>query len=94
MHSLLAFLLCISLTAALSALNNVTAGTPTVAIANGTVSGLHLGSYNQDLFLGVPFAQPPIGELRFRNPQSINTTFNDTIKAIEYAPLCVGYGVC
>lgn len=94
MHSLLVVLLCISLTAALPAQNNVTAGMLTIAIANGTISGLHLGNYNQDVFLGVPFAQPPTGELRFRNPQSINTTFRDTIVATDYAPLCVGYGVC
>lgn len=67
-------------------------GAPTVSVKNGTVAGLHSTTYNQDLFLGVPFAQPPVGELRFRNPQSINTTFNGTIQATEYAPECVGYG--
>ena len=38
------------------------------------------------------FAQPPVGELRFRNPQSINSTYNSTLEATSYAPECVGYG--
>lgn len=59
----------------------------------GTVTGFHLTSYNQDLFLGIPFAQPPLDELRFRNPQSLNTTFSGTVEATSYAPECVGYGV-
>lgn len=67
-------------------------GTPTVTIKNGTISGVHQATYNQDYFLGVPFAQPPVSELRFRNPQSINTTYNSTLEATEYAPECVGYG--
>ncbi|KAK4547273.1 hypothetical protein LTR36_000928 [Oleoguttula mirabilis] len=66
--------------------------TPTVAIKNGTVTGEHNAAYNQDYFLGVPFAQPPVGELRFRNPQSINATYNSTLAATSYAPECVGYG--
>lgn len=93
MRLLLLLLLYVSLTTALPARTNSTAETPTVAITNGSISGLHLETYNQDLFLGIPFAQPPIGELRFRNPQSINTSFGTAIEATEYAPLCVGYGV-
>lgn len=66
--------------------------TPTVTIKNGTISGEYKAAYNQDYFLGVPFAQPPVGELRFRNPQSINTTYGSTLEATSYAPECVGYG--
>ena len=69
------------------------ASSPTVSIKNGTVAGLHSSTYNQDFFLGVPYAQPPVNELRFRNPASLNTTFGSTIEATEYAPECVGYGV-
>lgn len=64
----------------------------TVTIKNGSVSGVHNSFYNQDFFLGVPFAQPPVGELRFRNPQSINTTFGSALQATAYAPECIGYG--
>lgn len=67
-------------------------GAPTVTVKNGTVAGYTNSNYKQDFFLGVPFAQPPVGELRFRNPASINTTFNGTYEATAYAPECVGYG--
>ena len=69
------------------------AGQPTVTIRNGTILGLHSSTYNQDMFLGVPFAQPPVGELRFKNPQSLVSKFSGAIQATEYAPECVGYGV-
>lgn len=62
-------------------------------IKNGTVQGLHRSDYNQDYFLGVPFAQPPVDANRFRNPQSINSTFAEPFEATEYAPTCYGYGV-
>lgn len=65
---------------------------PTVKIRNGTVTGVHSSSYNQDYFLGVPFAQPPLGDLRFRPPQYINTTSRN-IDATKYGPTCYGYGV-
>lgn len=66
---------------------------PTVSIKNGTIAGVHSASYNQDHFLGVPFAQPPLGDLRFRQAQSLNTTWTGKRDAKEYASHCVGYGV-
>ncbi|KAM0322912.1 hypothetical protein ACHAPQ_008885 [Fusarium lateritium] len=64
---------------------------PTVQVKNGTLEGKYVAGYDQDLFLGVPFAQPPVGQLRFQNPQSLNETFK-TKKVTEYADSCVGYG--
>jgi len=66
-------------------------GAPSASIKNGTVTGVHSSAYNQDFFLGVPYAQPPVGDLRFRNPQSINATYGNHA-ATAYAPICVGYG--
>lgn len=68
-------------------------GTPTAAVKNGTISGSHSDTYNQDMFLGIPYAQPPVNELRFRNPQSLNTTLDSTYEATSYSSSCVGYGV-
>ena len=77
----------------LAALPTVVAGlAPTATVKNGTYEGKYVASYDQDLFLGIPFAQPPVGELRFQNPQSLNSTFG-TRNATEYADSCVGYGV-
>ncbi|KAK3616879.1 hypothetical protein LTR22_026919 [Elasticomyces elasticus] len=44
-----------------------------VTIANGTVVGSIIGVV--DSFRGVPYAQPPVGELRLRPPQSRTTSF-------------------
>jgi len=65
---------------------------PTAKTKNGTYQGLHLASYNQDLFLGIPYAQPPLGSLRLAVPQSLNSSFNTTKSATAYYPECVGYG--
>ena len=65
---------------------------PQVKIKNGTVEGYHLGSYNQDLFLGIPFAQPPVGPLRYRVPQPLNQSYSSVLQAKSYYPECVGYG--
>ncbi|KAI0728491.1 carboxyesterase [Fomitopsis betulina] len=65
---------------------------PTATTLNGTYAGRYVPEYNQDFFLGIPFAQPPLGDLRFANPQSLNTSFADARNATEYSPECVGYG--
>ncbi|KAK3617880.1 hypothetical protein LTR56_025012 [Elasticomyces elasticus] len=46
---------------------------PSVTIANGTVVGSTTGVV--DSFRGIPYAKPPLGELRLRPPQSRNTSF-------------------
>ncbi|KAF2755374.1 alpha/beta-hydrolase [Pseudovirgaria hyperparasitica] len=65
---------------------------PTARIKNGTLVGIHSIEYNQDFFLGVPYAQPPIGNLRFDNPRSLNETWDGAKSVDEYAKSCVGYG--
>lgn len=67
-------------------------GAPTVTTTNGTVQGYYQATYNQDYFLGIPFAEPPVGDLRFRNPQSLSKPFDGVKVATEYYPECVGYG--
>jgi hypothetical protein len=63
-----------------------------VTIKNGTIQGRHSSEWNQDFFLGIPYAQPPLGDLRFRWPQSINTSFEATFEASHYGHSCYQYG--
>jgi len=82
----------VRLTALIAALANVLgAEALTAETLNGTYQGRHLPEWNQDLFLGVPFAQPPVGELRYRWPQSLNASFQETRDATEYGYSCMQY---
>lgn len=67
---------------------------PTVRVRNGTYVGLHSSTYHQDLFLGMPYAQQPIGNLRFTTPQPLNESWDGVRQAKRYSDICVGYGVC
>jgi hypothetical protein len=66
---------------------------PTAHLKNGTISGVYSPAYDQDYFLGLPFAQPPVGNLRFRQAQPLNSTWKGIRDAKEYEKHCVGYGV-
>ncbi|KAJ5220179.1 hypothetical protein N7468_009383 [Penicillium chermesinum] len=65
---------------------------PTVQVRNGTYTGIHDTNYNQDYFLGIPYAQQPIGNLRFTVPQSLNESWDGSRDAKAYSDICVGYG--
>ncbi|KEF50996.1 uncharacterized protein A1O9_12950 [Exophiala aquamarina CBS 119918] len=65
---------------------------PSVVVKNGTYHGLHQTTYNQDLFLGIPYAQPPVGNLRFQLAQALNTSWSQPRDAKVYSPECFGYG--
>jgi hypothetical protein len=67
---------------------------PTVQVLNGTYRGYYSAQYQQDHFLGIPYAQPPLGSLRFRHAESLNTTWKGVRDATKFSPQCVGYGVC
>jgi len=65
---------------------------PIAAVRNGSYSGIHSSVYNQDYFLGIPYSQPPVGDLRFRQAQPLNTSWTETKNATEYSYECYGYG--
>ncbi|KAJ7253910.1 alpha/beta-hydrolase [Mycena rebaudengoi] len=66
----------------------VAAKHPYVKTDNGTIYGLDLPQFGQNLFLGIPYAQPPVGDLRLRPPRPINTTFG-RLDATAYGPHCL-----
>lgn len=62
-----------------------------VSVRNGTYEGLHLLEFDQDIFLGIPYAQDTGGANRFRIPQSLDKTWNGTRPAKAYGPACPDY---
>lgn len=82
-----------SLAAPLTERSEQSTTVPIVQITNGTIQGLHLETYNQDVFLGIPFAEPPLGELRFSPPVPYNTSWGDSPKVFdEYGYACIATG--
>lgn len=77
--------------AAVTQPRNTNTSSPAVNILNGTYYGAYLPNYSEDIFLGIPFAQPPVGALRFHPPQSLNTTWTTPRNATQYSPECIGY---
>ncbi|KAI0265664.1 carotenoid ester lipase precursor [Gloeopeniophorella convolvens] len=58
---------------------------PTATLDNGTFVGTSSSGVNK--FLGIPFAQPPVGDLRFRLPQP-NSAYTGTHDATTFGPAC------
>ena len=63
--------------------------TPTVHTTLGVVSGVVLDAYNLNVsaYLGIPYAAPPIGDLRFAKPQPANP-WTGVFDASDYGPDC------
>lgn len=55
-------------------------------VKNGTYSGLSLPTFDQEVFFGVPFAQPPVGDLRLRQSVALNASFSGVKPLTERVP--------
>ncbi|KAH9998075.1 alpha/beta-hydrolase [Xylariaceae sp. FL0662B] len=66
---------------------------PIVSVRNGSYEGLYLPGFNQDIFLGIPYAQDTGKANRFRVPQSLNESWNGTREAKVYGHACPDYDV-
>ncbi|KAI2472159.1 alpha/beta-hydrolase [Annulohypoxylon bovei var. microspora] len=64
---------------------------PVVTVKNGSYEGLYLPAFDQDIFLGIPYAQDTGGANRFRIPQSLDETWDGTRTAKDYGPGCPDY---
>ncbi|KAL0578576.1 hypothetical protein V5O48_003426 [Marasmius crinis-equi] len=58
---------------------------PTVSLDSATVTGT--SSQGVSKFLGIPYAQPPTGNRRFRPPEPI-TPYTGSVDATAYGPAC------
>ncbi|CDO75771.1 hypothetical protein BN946_scf185039.g7 [Trametes cinnabarina] len=63
----------------------VAASSPTVTLDKATVIGTQQGSVTS--YFGIPYAEPPVGDLRLRPPQPV-TGYNGTIDATAPATQC------
>lgn len=64
---------------------------PFICLSHGCVRGTYMNDSKGemfDAFLGIPFAQPPVGNLRLRNPVPINPWLN-VLDANETKPDCM-----
>lgn len=66
----------------------VSSSAPLAHVRNGTYAGYHLPSFNQDAFVGIPYVQPPVGELRFERSQSLNQSWEGVRNATDYKNSC------
>jgi hypothetical protein len=64
---------------------------PEVTVKNGTLRGFYLPSFNEDVFFGVPFAAPPVGNLRLRHPIPYQSSWKGARDATVRTPSCPGY---
>ncbi|KAI4870486.1 alpha/beta-hydrolase [Hypoxylon rubiginosum] len=66
---------------------------PVVSVRNGSYEGLYLPAFDQDVFLGMPYAQDTGGANRFRIPQSLDKAWDGARAAKAYGPGCPDYHI-
>src|SRR5437868_6824020 len=59
-----------------------------VKIANGMLEGISEKGSGVRSFKGIPFAQPPTGDLRWQPPQAVKN-WQDVRKADRFGPRCM-----
>jgi hypothetical protein len=70
-----------------------TAQSITVNTNFGSVNGVKCANSNSKSFLSIPYANPPIGSLRFAAPQPYNGTFPPGgLNASTKPPACIQFG--
>lgn len=67
------------------------ANAPVVHLRNGSYYGNYNPTYNQEIFFSMPYAQPPLNDLRFDVPRSLNTTWSGFRNATQMGDSCLGY---
>ncbi|KAL2188975.1 alpha/beta-hydrolase [Thermothelomyces heterothallicus CBS 203.75] len=62
---------------------------PVVRVSNGSYAGIHSAEFNQDFFLGMPYAQKAP---RFTVSRPLNSSWEGVRNATAYPKHCIGYG--
>nr|URT94892.1 CC06 [Tetranychus cinnabarinus] len=70
--------------------NSICKTKPIVTTKFGQIKGLagKHGDLKYEAFLGIPFAEPPLGHLRFQLPQPFNSTWTTPYEAVNYGNGC------
>ncbi|KAH8801799.1 putative carboxylesterase [Xylogone sp. PMI_703] len=67
--------------------------TPHIKIQNGTIHGMKCRDSNSNAYLGIPFGEPPTGNLRFSPPQPYSSSFpGGLLNATTPPPACIQFG--
>lgn len=80
----------IVMTAAMVLAAPTTANSLAVTTVNGNIHGGICPNMGANYFLSIPFAEPPLGDLRFASPQPYKKTFTD-LNATSTAPSCIQF---
>ncbi|KAJ7305388.1 extracellular triacylglycerol lipase precursor [Mycena albidolilacea] len=65
------------------------AASPAIRFGKTTLVGLDIPTFQQDLFAGIPFAEPPLGDLRLRPPVLKTSLAAGTFNASTFGPACL-----
>lgn len=62
--------------------------TETVSLPKGDVCGVVIDEGSVELYAGIPYAKPPVGDLRWREPQDPDA-WEGVLTADHFAPMCM-----
>ena len=62
--------------------------TDVVSLPDGDVRGVKIADGAVELYAGIPYAQPPVGELRWREPQDVEP-WDGVRDCDHFAPMCM-----
>lgn len=66
---------------------------PTIHLSNTKISGIALPSLGQEYFFGIPYAEAPVGDLRFAPPVLKLSPDGESFNASAFGPACPQFGI-